>query len=265
MTAASSARLWILSTLLLLPLACTHRGDSKDAAPPAEPSAAGSEAGHHGGHDGHAQHGHGPNAAHDGHGHHGRHRFEDAEQWAKHFDDPSRDQWQKPEAVIDFVAPPADAVVADLGAGTGYFAVRLARRVPRGRVLANDIEPDMVRYLGERAEEEGLANVVPVQGEASDPKLPEAVDVAFMCDVYHHIEDRVGYFRKVAARLRPGGRVVIVDFKKDAPDDVPGPPPAMRVAQDELVRELEGAGLQLSRADRETLPHQYIVELVVAP
>ena len=156
-------------------------------------------------------------------------------------------------------------MVADLGAGTGYFTIRLARRVPGGRVLANDIEPDMVRYMGERAAKEGLSNVVPVQGEAADPKLPEAVDIAFMCDVYHHIEDRQGYFRKLAAQLRPGGRVVIVDFKKDAPEDAPGPPPAMRVAQDVMVRELEGAGLRLRRADRDTLPHQYIVELVVAP
>lgn len=249
-----------LAGLAALALGC----GPKSTAPSSNPPAATDAAEHHGGHGHHDEHGHGPNAAHDGHGHHRHHRFEDAEQWAKHFDDPSRDEWQKPEAVIDFIAPAPEAVIADLGAGTGYFAVRFAKRVPKGRVLANDIEPDMVRYLGDRAAKEGLTNVVPVQGEAGDPKLPEAVDVAFMCDVYHHIEDRAGYFRKVAAMLRPGGRVVIVDFKKDAPEDVPGPPPAMRVAQDDLVEELSAAGLSLSRSDRETLPHQYVVELVVA-
>jgi ubiquinone/menaquinone biosynthesis C-methylase UbiE len=204
-----------------------------------------------------------PNAAHHGHGHHRHHRFDDAEAWAKQFDDPSRDAWQKPEAVIDFIAPAADAVVADLGAGTGYFAVRFAKRVPQGRVLANDIEPDMVRYLGERAAKDGLTNLVAVLGTADAPGLTESVDVAFMCDVYHHIEDRAAYFTKVVDRLQPGGRVVIVDFKKDAPADIPGPPPAMRVSQDDVVEELSAVGLKLSRADRDTLPYQYVLELSV--
>ena len=188
----------------------------------------------------------------------------DAEAWAKQFDDPSRDAWQRPDAVLDFIGLAPDARVADLGAGTGYFAMRLARRVPDGRVLANDVEPDMVRYLGERAAKEGLSNLVPVQGKPDDPALPEAVDVAFMCNVYHHIEDRTGYFRKLAAQLRPGGRLVVVDFEKDAPDDAPGPPPQMRVAREVLVTELASAGFELVRADSDILPHQYIVELRVA-
>lgn len=241
---------------LPLVLAC-----GKTNAPTATPAEA-----HHP-HEGHHAHRHaaaGPNAEHDGHGHAHHHRFEDAEAWAKQFDDPSRDAWQRPEAVIDFIGLAPDATVADLGAGTGYFAVRLARRVPRGRVLANDVEPDMVRYLGERAAKEGLDNLVAVQGKPDDPALPEAVDVAFMCNVYHHIEDRTGYFRKLAAQLRPGGRLVVVDFEKDAPDDVPGPPPEMRVARDVLVAELAGAGFELVRADSDILPHQYIVELRVA-
>lgn len=202
-----------------------------------------------------------PNAHHDGHGH-GHHRFENAEAWAKQFDNPERDAWQKPDQVIAFLGLAPNAVVADLGAGTGYFAVKIAAVVPEGRVLANDVEPDMVRYLGERAEKEGLPNIVPVQGSASGPDLPEAADVAFLCDVYHHIADRPAYFGKVREQLRPGGKLVIVDFRKDAADDIPGPPPAMRVAASDLIAELEGAGWTHVRTDAETLPHQYIVELV---
>jgi predicted methyltransferase len=122
----------------------------------------------------------------------------------------------------------------------------------------------MVRYLGERATKEGLTNVVPVQGRPDDPMLPEAVDVAFMCNVYHHIEDRPGFFRKLAARLRPGGRLVVVDFEKDASSDAPGPPPAMRIARDTLIAELAASGFEVVRADGEILPHQYIVELRLA-
>ncbi|MCA9704746.1 MAG: methyltransferase domain-containing protein [Myxococcales bacterium] len=249
----------------LVVLGCSRASTPPEPAPPsAEAREDALHEAQHGphAHDGHeAGAAHGPNARHDGHAHHRHHRFEDAEQWAKQFDDPSRDAWQRPEAVIDFIAPAADARIADLGAGTGYFAVRLARRVPKGRVLANDIEPDMVRYLEQRAQREGLSNLVAVQGFPHDPALPEDVDIAFMCDVYHHLEDPKGYFRAVVSRLRPGGRVVIVDFEKDAPADVPGPPPAMRVAREDLVATLAEVGLEPSRVDHELLPHQYVVEL----
>ena len=212
----------------------------------------------------HGTHGHGaqPSADHDGSGHHRHHRFEDADEWAKQFDDPSRDEWQQPQAVVDFIALADDAVIADLGAGTGYFAVHFARAVPQGVVLANDIEPDMVRYLGERAEREGLPNLEAVQGQADDPALPQPVDVAFMCNVYHHIANPTAFFERVVDSLEPGGRVVIVEFRKDADEGIPGPPPAMRIAQDRLVEQLGEVGLVLARSDRESLPHQYIVELV---
>ena len=209
---------------------------------------------------GHAE----PNAHHDGRRHHRHHRFEDAEQWAKMFDDPSRVEWQRPEEVIDYVAPAPNARIADLGAGTGYFAMRWARRVPQGQVFANDVEPDMVRYLTERAAKEGLDNVVAVEGSADDPRLPEPVDVVFLCNVFHHIENPDVFFGHVREGLRPGGRVVIVDFEKDAPEDAPGPPPAMRVAHDDLVATLAPIGLALVRSDRQRLPYQYIVELSVA-
>src|SRR5262245_27510300 len=102
------------------------------------------------------------------------HRFENAEQWAKIFDDPARDAWQHPDAVVAALELAPAMTVADVGAGTGYFTVRLARAVPQGRVIATDIEPDMVRYLTERAGREHLSNVTAVQCGATDPKLPAA-------------------------------------------------------------------------------------------
>ena len=97
-------------------------------------------------------------AAQSPHSHH--HRFDDAAKWAQVFDDPSRDAWQKPHEVIQALAPKPDAAIADIGAGTGYFTARLARMTPRGKVYAIDTEPDMVRYVAERAKRAGLANVV---------------------------------------------------------------------------------------------------------
>lgn len=192
-------------------------------------------------------------------GHH--HRFEDAEEWAAKFDSPDRETWQKPDAVVAALDLAPDARVADLGAGTGYFAVRLARAVPRGQVYANDLEPDMVRYLGERASREGLTNLRPVQGAADDPKLPGPVDIALMVDTYHHIDDPTRFFAGVRDALAPGGRLVIVDFRKDAPDDAPGPPAAMRVDDAVVVAHLQKLGFVHERTDRALLPFQYLVFL----
>ncbi|AKJ08207.1 Methyltransferase type 11 [Archangium gephyra] len=133
------------------------------------------------------------------------HRFENAEEWAKRFEEPERDAWQKPDEVVKALSLPADAKVADIGAGTGYFAVRLARAVPQGRVYGVDIEPDMVRYMGERAKRENLGNLEAVLGEPGDAKLPEPVDVALVVDTYHHIGDRVVYLKRLGEKLRPGG------------------------------------------------------------
>lgn len=151
------------------------------------------------------------------------------------------------------------AVVTDLGAGTGTFTVRFAAALPEGKVIANDIEASMVAYLDKRARKEGLDNVVAIRGETDDPKLPEDVDLAFMCDVFHHISDVPAFFGRVHERLREDGRLVIVDFKKDAPDDAPGPPKAMRVRSDELVRQLGSLGFVVREVDTTTLEFQYIV------
>ncbi len=187
------------------------------------------------------------------------HSFGNAEEWAKRFDDPQRDAWQKPDQVLDALALAPTARVADLGAGTGYFSVRLARRVPQGKVFAVDIEPDMVRHLGLRAEHEHLSAIVPVQASADAANLPEPVDLVLVVDTYHHIDNRTAYFARLRASLRPNGRLAIVDFKADAPE---GPPPAQRVAPEAVTAELAAAGYTLA-ASHPFLPRQYF--LVFAP
>lgn len=187
------------------------------------------------------------------HTHH--HSFAGAEHWARVFDDPARDAWQKPHEVIEALKLAPDAAVADIGAGTGYFAVRLAHMTPQGRVYAVDIEPDMVRYLGERSQKSGLANLVAVQGAPDDPKLPAKVDLALLVDVYHHIERRDAYFRKLAASLKPGGAVAIVDFTLESPV---GPPRSTRIAAGAVKAEMQRAGFVLA-AEHGFLPNQYFL------
>lgn len=184
-----------------------------------------------------------------------QHSFRDAERWARVFDDPQRDEWQKPHEVIEALKLAPDAIVADIGAGTGYFAVRFAHMIPKGKVYATDIEPEMVQYLVMRAKREGLPNLISVQGKPEDAALPEAVDLAMLVDVYHHIDDRGAYFGKLARSFRPGGRLAIIDFTMDS--DI-GPPPRARIAPGQVKRELAEAGYALAE-EIELLPNQYFL------
>ena len=188
-----------------------------------------------------------------------RHSFGDAEKWAHVFDDPERDAWQKPHAVLEALALRPDAVVADLGAGTGYFSARLANMFPKATVYAVDVEPEMVKYLGERAKREGLKNLKPVAARADDARLPAKVDLVLLVDVYHHIENRERYFRTLAASIKPGGRVAVIDFRLDSPE---GPPREARIAPEKVKAELAAAGYVLA-AEHGFLPRQYF--LVFAP
>lgn len=198
-----------------------------------------------------------PAAAQAPHGH--QHSFSGAEQWSRVFDDPQRDAWQKPQHVIQALGLKPDAVIADLGSGTGYFSVRLARSFPAGRVYGLDTEPDMVKYLAERAQREGLANLKALQARPASPQLPEPADLIVLVDVYHHVEGRERYFRALQAALRPGGRVAVIDFRLDAPE---GPPVAARIPPDQVRQEMQRAGYELV-AEHGFLPRQYF--LVFAP
>jgi len=198
---------------------------------------------------------------HDAHGHAGphgddatmTHRFEDAEAWARRFEDPARDEWQLPGQVVEELVDRDDLVIADIGSATGYFPVRFARAVPRGQVIGADIEPGMVTYLNDRARTEGLENLVSVLAGPDDPHLPRAVDLVFICDTIHHINGRVAYLEKLRGLLRPGGRIAVVDFR---PDSERGPEHKLDPVQ--LVSEFKRAGYRL-RADFDFLPDQYFL------
>jgi SAM-dependent methyltransferase len=194
-----------------------------------------------------------PAAAQSPHAH--QHSFGGAEKWAQVFDDPKRDAWQKPHEVIQALALKPDAVIADIGSGTGYFSARFANMVPKGRVYGVDTEPDMVKYLAERAKREGLKNLTAIAGKPGDPCLPEKADVIVLVDVYHHVEDRERYFRQLRNSLKPGGRVAIIDFRMDSPD---GPPRSARIAPERVKDEFKRAGYALAQ-EHAFLPNQYFL------
>ena len=181
--------------------------------------------------------------------------FDGAENWAKEFDAAERDAWQKPQEVLEALKIGKSAIVADIGAGTGYFATRIARLAPEGRVYAVDVEPDMARYLGERATREGLSNLVPVLAQSDNPTLPQPVDLALVVDTFHHIGHRVAYFSQLKSSLKDDGRLVIIDFKADLPN---GPPPEHRIPPQKAVQELAEAGFTLVEQPY-FLPRQYFL------
>jgi cyclopropane fatty-acyl-phospholipid synthase-like methyltransferase len=187
-----------------------------------------------------------------------QHSFGNAQQWAHYFDDPARDAWQKPHEVIQALALAPDGRIADIGAGTGYFTVRLAHMTPKGRVYAVDVEPDMVQYVAERARREKLSNVQAVQATPSDARLPEKVDRVLLVDTYHHIDGREAYFRKLRKSLRPGGEVAIIDFTRDS---TMGPPSEVRIPKEQVSAEMRRAGYRLVRSP-DLLPNQYFLVFV---
>ncbi|HUS62972.1 MAG TPA: methyltransferase domain-containing protein [Kofleriaceae bacterium] len=185
------------------------------------------------------------------------HRFEHADDWAPMFDDPTRDAWQKPDEVITVVGVAPGMTVVDVGAGTGYFLARLSAAVgPAGKVIATDIEPDMVRYMVERAAREKLLNVEVLLAPADSVGVPDAsADRILIVDTWHHIGSRETYAAGLRRALRPGGAVAVVDFTLESER---GPPPAHRLAPARVMEELRAGGLVPAQAT-ETLPDQYIV------
>ena len=195
-----------------------------------------------------------PPARHGGHAHGGT---RGVERWLPVLEDADRDVWQRPGEVVELMAIAPGMTVVDLGAGTGYFLPRLAVAVGEaGRVLALDVDPELVAFMTDRAARDGLVQVEARVVAADDPGLETAsVDRVLVVNTWHHLPGRVAYARRLAAGLRTGGAVVVVDLELDAPL---GPPRDHRLEAEDVVAELESAGFAARVAD-ESLPYQYVV------
>ena len=182
----------------------------------------------------------------------------DSKAYIARLEDPMRDAYQKPQEVIKALNIKTGEVVADLGAGSGYFTVRLARPVgDTGRIYAVDVSPDMILHLNRRVRDLNLRNVVTVLCAGDDPLLADAsVDRFFICDTWHHIPNHTKYLALLKRMLKPAGQVIMIDFKK-AKTPV-GPPMELRIDRGDLVREMEANGFRLA-AEHTILEHQYFL------
>jgi ubiquinone/menaquinone biosynthesis C-methylase UbiE len=194
----------------------------------------------------------------------GRDRFKnpkDLESYIAAQEEPSRAAWQKPDQVLDALALAPGQTICDIGAGPGYFALRAAKRVgATGRVFAVDVEPRILDALRTRLEKADVRNVTPVLALAADPLLPPAsCDLVLIVDAYHHFPDRPHYLARLAALLRPHGRLADVDWQKRATDF--GPPLEHRIAREEFLADAAKAGLRVV-SEPKLLPYQYFLVLI---
>ncbi len=184
---------------------------------------------------------------------------EDLDAYIGKMEDPAREAWQRPDEVVSALGVQPGDTVADVGAGPGYFSLRLARAVgPLGTVYAVEVVPEIVAALRERLDRAGVGNVAPLLAPDGDPLLPAACDLALVVDTFHHFADGAAYLRSLAARLKPGGRIAIVDFH--ARETPVGPPLGERVSREDLLRAAREAGLALVE-EKTFLPYQYFVVL----
>jgi SAM-dependent methyltransferase len=180
--------------------------------------------------------------------------FDDVQKYVAFLERPDRAAWQKPDEVVRALHLTGNEIVADVGAGSGYFTFRFAAALPQGRVVATDIEPEMTRYIHHKAMTEGIRNVEPVLASADDPKVPATADLVFVCDVLHHVQNRDAWLRRLHDQMKPDARLVLVEFKEgDLPE---GPPAALKIPREEILRLLRDTGFVLIGEEKDLLPYQ---------
>ncbi|HZX95672.1 MAG TPA: methyltransferase domain-containing protein [Myxococcales bacterium] len=199
------------------------------------------------------------------HGQHGKHgNPEDLEAYIARMEEPGRAEWQKPDEVVRALGLQRGQVACDIGAGPGYFALRIARAVGEdGGVYAVDVEPRILEALRKRLQPTGLRNVTPVLALSDDSLLPpRACDLILIVDTYHHFPDGPAYLRRLGRALKPGGRIVNIDFhKRELPV---GPAPDHKLTREEFLQQAAAAGFALV-GEHSFLPYQYFLVLQPKP
>lgn len=173
-------------------------------------------------------------------------------------EDPKRDTWQKPEEILNALEIRKGQAVADIGAGSGYLAVKLSECVgSTGTVYAVDVQQEMLDYISKRLGTEGLKNVILVLGNMDDPKLsPGSLDIAILLSTYHEIAQPIDFMKKIKSALKPHGKLAILEFSDESPI---GPPLKVRLPEDLVINELKQAGFALSQKYNFLLPYQYLL------
>lgn len=184
--------------------------------------------------------------------------FEQVQQYIDFLEREDRAAWQKPGDLIASLKLAGSETVADVGAGSGYFSFPLARALPKGKVIAIDVEPEMLRHIHHKAMTRGVSNIEVALATNADPKVPATADVVFMCDVLHHVPQRDVWLGTLHKQMRSGARLVVVEFKEG---DLPaGPPSQAKIPRAELLRLGQAAGFTFVAEKADLLPYQLVLE-----
>ena len=181
--------------------------------------------------------------------------FRDSKAWARRLDGIDRDKWQKPDEVINKLLITNQSIVADIGAGTGYFSTRIAARYPKSKIYAVDLSSEMLDYIKERANNENLSNIHVIKAAKSGPNLPEKVDLVLLVNAYAHKDDPINYFTMLKQYLKDDGRVALIFFNESAER---GPPKNMRIPEASALEYMQKAGYTLLSSHK-LIPDEYFL------
>jgi ubiquinone/menaquinone biosynthesis C-methylase UbiE len=180
--------------------------------------------------------------------------FADVQKYIQMLEKPNRILWQKPDEIIKALNLKGHEVIADVGAGSGYFTFRFAKKLPHGKVFAIDIEPEMLRHIHHNAMRKGFHNIHVILSKPDDPKIPPRVDWVFICDVLHHIEKRTVWLTRLFRSLPSGAKVVVIEFKTGKLPQ--GPPESIKLPKVQIIAMFRGAGFHYLAERPKLLPYQ---------
>jgi ubiquinone/menaquinone biosynthesis C-methylase UbiE len=180
--------------------------------------------------------------------------FAEVEKYIEFLERKDRATWQKPDAVISAMKLIGTETIADVGAGSGYFSFRFASKVPEGKVIAIDIEPEMIRHIHHKIMSSDINNMEVVLASEDDPKISEKVDIVFICDVLHHLKNRAKWLEKLNSEISKGTKLILIEFKEgNLPE---GPPEKIKISGKEMVAMVNASGFALVEKNVTLLPYQ---------
>ena len=180
--------------------------------------------------------------------------FGNTEKYIDFLERETRVAWQKPGAVVGTLNLKGEEKIADIGAGSGYFSLRFASALPRGRVYAIDVDPAMIHHIRHRVMADSIDNVEVILASPDDPTVPKDSEIVFICDVLHHVENKSQWLKKIHGEVKKGSRLILIEYKEgDLPE---GPPEWMKMSPQEVTSNALGAGFTHVSTDNDLLPYQ---------
>ncbi|MGO8749255.1 MAG: class I SAM-dependent methyltransferase [Thermoguttaceae bacterium] len=185
---------------------------------------------------------------------------EEVEKYIAFLERPDRAKWQKPDDVVKALGLGGSETVVDLGAGSGYFTFRFTKALPRGKVIASDTQPEMIRHIHQKAMSDGISNIEPRIAKPEDPGVSKNADLVFVCDVLHHIPNRAEWLMKLHAQMPSGARLAVIEFKSGKLPE--GPPESIKIPKDDLIALVKKVGFTFKEDRANLLPYQEFLVFV---